>query len=185
MRAGALEVLHFLDEHAENEERWVLSVLEMKVPGSADHDHEAHATIDAELGQFRTTLDSVAAMPPSSDRRTAGENLYHQYNRFLSRYLLHMEDEECNTTELLYACCTDEEILGMTANIMAHSRPDDLEMGLRAFIPAIDKKLRIDFMTSVAYSAPPEVLEWTLGIARETLVEWEYAYMMEELSATM
>lgn len=184
MRAGALEVLHFLDEHAQNEERWILSLLEEKSPGCADHDHESHERIDAELADFRIALDNIAGMPVGSERKQAGENLYHQFNRFLSGYLLHMEEEERETTAMLHDMCSDDELRGITANIMRHSRPDDLEMALRAFIPAIDKRLRREFVMEAAASASPDVAEWLMGIARDTLVEVEYKSLVESLSAT-
>lgn len=184
MRAGALEVLHFLDEHAHNEERWILALLEEKSPGSADHDHESHERIEAELDEFRRALDDIAQMPVGPERSTAGETLYHQYNRFLSGYLLHMEEEERETTASLHKLCTDNELRGITANIMQHSKPDDLEMALRAFIPAIDKRLRNEFVSEVASSAPPEVTEWLLGIARDTLVEKEFSDLVKSLPAT-
>lgn len=182
MRAAARDVLYFLHEHGVNEERWVLSILEAKVPSAADHDHESHVRIEAEVAALEQSLDDVAKMKASDERRLAGERLYHQYNRFLSGYLLHMEEEEVATTAMLHAYCSDDELRGITASIMQNSAPEDLEMALRAFMPHIDSKLRIAFVSEVAATAPPHVLRWMLDSARETLVEKEYTILCEALA---
>jgi len=181
LRAGAHEVLHFLDEHARNEERWILSLLESKVAGASGHDHESHERIEAEINTFASALNEVASMPASPERCAAGEMLYHRFNRFVSGYILHMEEEEVATTAMLYAYCTDDELQGITRNIMANSEPRDVEMALRAFLPAIDRRLRGEFVHDIARSAPAPVVEWVLGIARETLATRDY----EDLAGSM
>lgn len=175
------DVILFLNEHARNEESYQLPLLEKKVPGAAGHDHEEHERIDKLVLALERELDELAATP-SSLRQERGESFYHSVNNFIAGYLVHMREEEFETTRLFYQHCTDDELRGALKLIVANMPPDVQQMTSRYILAAITPDERLEILNGVKATAPPHVLNGMLGIARDVLSVGEYEVLAEELA---
>ncbi len=171
----------FLNEHAHNEETYQLPLLEAKVPGSTRHDHKEHERIDAMVLALEREMDLLTATP-SSHRPERGDVFYHTVNDFISDYLVHMREEEFETTRLFYQHCTDDELRGALKQIMANMSPGVQQMTSRYILAAITPGERLEILNGVRAAAPPHVLNGMLGIARDVLSVGEYEVLAEELA---
>lgn len=162
------ELVHFLHMHAHKEEAYSLPLIEAKCPGASAHDHAEHEKIDQLIADLENRL-SVVQASSLSVRHGLGYDFYLALNRFVSVYLMHMDEEETDTTAQTYALCTDEEIQGITRQIIASMSPADAALSYRYMIPSLHPGERTAFFREVQASAPPFVLENLLNVARTTL----------------
>ncbi len=168
------EIFHFLDEHGENENRYQLVLLEQKRRGAAQHNLDEHEQLDAMVRSLHDSLQAIVEAP-RTQRRAMLRAYYGQYHEFVSRYLLHMELEETETTKLLHELCTDEELAGETQKIISNTPPADLAMMLRYMIPSMNGAERLEMLQGLKNSAPPEAFNGVKGLAVQVLhpAEWE------------
>ena len=174
LRIQCAEVLHFLDEHGENENRYQLALLEQKCPGAASHNFEEHEEIEAMVRNLESRLQAVVEAP-HKQRRPMLRAYYGLYHKFVSRYLLHMEEEETETTKLLHEYCTDEELAEQTQKIIQRTPPADMGMMLKYMIPSMNGPERIKLLGEMKQGAPPEAFHGVKALAQQVLHPGEWA----------
>ena len=165
-------MLHFLREHSTNEDEIQFDLLEKKAPGAATMGREDHRLLEEELNQLVKTWEKVG---PSPDQEKAGYVFYLAFNRFLSRYLAHMDQEETEMTGAFYQHFTDEEIVTGFQKIIARTTPNDMAMMLGYMIPAMNGTERFTFLSNLKLTAPPEIFGKVKGLAQKVLAphDWE------------
>jgi hemerythrin-like domain-containing protein len=172
--AGAefAQVLHFLREHAENEDKVQVPFLEQKSPGATRQMTEDHQRMEKELDQLEKDWGRISA---SLNPAQAGYGFYLAFNRFLSGYLAHMDLEEREITEAIYRHFTDQEISGEFKKIIARTSPQDMGMMLGYMIPGMNAVERLVFLSNLKAAAPQPVFEGVKGLAQRVLAakDWE------------
>ncbi|MBN8823235.1 MULTISPECIES: hemerythrin domain-containing protein [unclassified Spirosoma] len=167
------ELVHFLHMHAHKEETYSFPLIEAKCPGASAHDQAEHEKIDQLIADLEHRLATTQASPLAV-RPGLGYDFYLALNRFVSVYLMHMDEEETDTTAQTYALCTDEEIQGVTQKIIASMSPADAGLSYRYMIPALHSGERTAFFKEVQATAPPFVLQNLLSVASTTLSAHEF-----------
>lgn len=175
------ELVHFLHEHAHNEETYCLPLLEAKKPGASLHDSQEHERIDQMIESLQLQLNAVIDSPVAS-KNQQGYKFYLALNRFAASYLIHMNEEENDTTAQAYALCSDTELIGMTQQIVAHTSPADAALTYRYMLPALHTTERHSFLADVKAGAPPFVLERMLAIGQTVLTQYDYQQTVEFLN---
>jgi hypothetical protein len=165
-------LLHFLREHAANEDDIQFPLLEERVPGATAREQEDHRKLEKELDQLEKDLAQTLQSP---DRLAPGYRLYMGFNRFLSGYLAHMDREENEVTGAFYRHFTDDEIEAGFKKIIARTPPADVAMMLGYMLPAMNGEERFTFLYKMGATAPPEVFGKVKGLAQKALVpkDWE------------
>jgi hemerythrin-like domain-containing protein len=165
-------LLHFLREHAENEDQVQVPFLEQKAPGTTRKMRDDHERIEKELDRLERDWENISK---NEDPAEAGYRFYLAYNRFLSEYLAHMDLEEREITEAVYRHFTDEEIGLEFKKIIARTSPQDMGMMLGYMIPGMNHSERSVFLSNLKMAAPPEVFGKVKGLAQKVLApkDWE------------
>lgn len=165
-------ILHFLREHAGNENEVQMPPLEERAPGATRKMAEDHERLEKVYDQLESEWDRVSR---SHDPAWPGYQLYRNYNRFLSEYLLHMDMEEGEITETIYRHFTDPEIGVLIGRIVKRVSPQDMAMMLAYVIPGLNDAERCTFLSTLKATAPPEVFTGVKGLAQKVLApkDWE------------
>ncbi len=165
-------ILHFLREHAANEDEIQFPQLEERAPEAVSREWEDHRRLEAELDQLEEDWIKITQIP---NREKAGHGFYLAFNRFLSDYLAHMDREETAITDAFYKHFSDEEIKKCFQKIIARTLPNDMAMMLSYMIPAMNKSERYLFLTNLKQIASTEVFGKIKGLAQKLLPpkEWE------------
>lgn len=169
------EVFSFLHEHGQNEDKHMLPLLETKVPGGSQHDMEDHVEIEKKITALTEEMSRLFSVPQGDERSLAGRSFYLSLNRFISEYLLHMEEEETVTTDMFYNNFTDEELSVIVPKIIASTPPDVILMNMKYMIPSMNEDERAELLGKVKGKAPEQFVKAILNVAKAALDEDEYA----------
>ncbi|HET9870932.1 MAG TPA: hemerythrin domain-containing protein [bacterium] len=166
------DMVYFLREHAENEDKIQAPTLEEKAPGATRQMAEDHQRLEKQIDGLETDWEAAAKAGFPSE---ACHRLYLSYNRFLSGYLAHLDMEEGPITEAVHRHFTDDEIKAMVGRIIAKTSPKDMGMMLSYMIPGMNAQERLTFLSGVQATAPAPVFDGLKGLAQKVLAprDWE------------
>lgn len=171
-------MLRFLREHATNEDEVQFPMVQKTDPDTVRIVEEDHIRLKRNLFDLESHWNKVLQ---SQDKSRPGYEFYRAYNRYLSDYLAHMDREEGVFTEAIYRRFNDLEIAAEFKKIIARTLPQDMGLMLGYMIPAMNHTERVDFLTKLKATAPPEVFEKVRALAQTVLPREE----SEKLSAQM
>ena len=135
------DVLAKLSAHAEHEARFIHPLLEEKLGAAFDEDH---AALEMEQEEIRLAFRSLA-QAAARERSAGGLAFYRLLNRFIARYLEHLEREEAAMPKLR-ASCTEEELFGVLARFAASRTPGEAAADLAWMLPALSPAEREELM---------------------------------------
>lgn len=173
------KLLHFLREHAANEDDFTFPLLESRSEGATQAEKEEHHRLEGEL--TRIEADFNLLRDSKDNRWKNGYAFYRAYNSFLSGYLAHMDREEGFITEALYQHFTDEEIEKDFQKIIKRTSPADMGMMLGYMIPGMNPSERLKFLSKLRKTAPAEVFGKVKGLAQNVLAEPDWKKLSEKL----
>jgi hypothetical protein len=159
-------MLLFLREHSATEDEIQFSFLETRAPGITRREQDEHRELEYRLDVLEKSWYRLLR---EENREEAGYQFYLEYNKFLSRYLDHMDREERELTEAFYRHCSDPEIEASFKEIVARTSPRDLGVMLSHMIPAMNPSERVHFMSKAKAAATPEMFDKVKRIAQEVL----------------
>lgn len=169
----AIEPLHqllvFFDEHAENEDRFILPHIrhyQAQLIDELENDHQ----IDHQLTQ--TLFDHMRAWETAttgSQREAIGQQILFAFNEFIAFNLYHMNKEETVLIDLLWKHYTDAEIRQMEQAIIASIPPQTLMAESRWMMRSINNKEVIQWLSGVKQGAPQVVYDRFWQLAQEEL----------------
>jgi len=155
--------------HLEKEEAFIHPLMEARRPGSAGRtraEHEAHERSLHEVGDALAALEATA---PDADRDGAASRLYRALARFVAADFAHMDAEETGNNAVLWATCTDDEIVAVERRIVASLAPDEARAIMRWMLPALDPHARFALLSGMRAAVPAPVFEGVLTLARGQL----------------
>jgi Hemerythrin HHE cation binding domain len=164
------DLLTLLRAHGDHEDQHILRLLDSRDPFAAEPTAEQHRDLDDLLDDLAERFETVLAAP----RMASGLDLYRDLARFVAAYLTHMHDEETRVMGRIWACCTDQEIVGARQRFMAGMSPRVQALSIEYTLPALEGPARMALVARLA-SAPPVVLATVLGIAERVLAPADFA----------
>lgn len=177
------DLFHLLTEHAKGEDEYLLTALEQRCPGAAQHNSDDHVAIERHQAELEKMLDELAAQAASG---TVTDDLttqfYMELNRFHSAYLLHMLEEEGTTQKLLWEHFTDEDLMGITRQIVAHIPPGTMMLWFKYSAPAMNHPERLNWLRDVKAGAPEPVFNHIMESLKPVLPETEFRRLEQGLS---
>jgi hypothetical protein len=180
LQARAAEVVHLLLDHGHKEDIYHLPLLESRAPGSTAHDSADHVEIEKRIRELAEAFEQLGGIA-AEERFAVGEELYFEYNRFISDYLVHMDEEERQTAKLFYQHCTEEELRRLEGEIVASLAPAEAAVILGYMIPSIDAATRHEWLRGIRQAAPPAAFQGVMSIAQKTLAPEAYARLEAEV----
>jgi|SRR5690606_39181514 len=164
----AREVFHFLEHHARNEDRFLAPMLETASPASASRLKAEHADLGAELESLLRDLENLEKGAPP--RLHAGLHAFYlALNRFIGRYLHHLNEEETELLPFLHGGFTDGELAVFPEKSVSHTAPADQAMMLGHMFPAMQPRELRSFFETLRAKAPKEAVQYLEGLARRVL----------------
>lgn len=160
----AREVFHFLEHHARNEDRFLAPLMEAKSMASASRLQADHADLGAELGGLLRNLDHLEGGSSSGLH-----GFYLALNRFIGRYLNHLDEEEARLLPLLHGAFTDDELAVFSEKSVSNTAPSDQAMMLGHMFPAMQSSELRTFFETLRVKAPKEAVQFLEGLARRIL----------------
>lgn len=159
-----------LEEHAHLENKFILKPLELREPGSSDHDKKDHLALEALQVEVLAKLEAILD-PRISDTkaRAMGYAFYQDLGKLYAAHLEHMLEEETVTQPLLWKHFSDMEIIGLHVQIVRSIPPDVMLSWAKYLLPALNLNERIELLAGIQAGAPPAFFEKIMGIAEETL----------------
>ena len=170
--AGFRALCYGLRSHVHHEDHFVHAAMEARQPGSAATKRAEHVHHLAAIDRLQTLAGAVAQAAQVADTvacARAAATLYAQLGLFVAENLTHMHEEETANNAVLWANYTDAELLQIEASLVASIPPVAMGAFLRWTLPAITAAERASFVAGVAHTAPREVLEGVLAVARAHL----------------
>ena len=163
------QVLLFFDEHAENEDQFILphvhkhnATLIDELEKDHDIDHRLTQTLFEYIGEWNQTTSAT-------QRATIGQRIGYAFNEFIAFNLYHMNKEENVLMYLLWKHYTDEEIRQMEGQILQSIPLQTLLAESRWMMRSINDKEVIDWLLGVKQGAPAAVFDTFLQLADEEL----------------
>jgi len=146
-------MIRFLREHAADEDHVQIPFLEKRAPGTTQQEQDEHRELESRLDLLEKHWYQLLR---GENRERLGYRFYLEYNRFLSRYLDHMDREEKHLTEAFYRHCSDAELDGAFQQIVERASPQAMDRMLAYVMPAMNPSERRQFVAKAATA--PELL---------------------------
>jgi hypothetical protein len=168
--------------HAALEEKCIHPLLSNRVPGGARKLEEDHRYMNQQFEDLVTHFDGIRAKPADFERRRElALEFYRAWNRFVSFYFKHINEEEENAQPTLWKLCTNEELANTFRTILASQKPDELKYNLEIMLPAMNLDERAEIINAARASAPPEMFQAVLKLAQQALSPDEWTALKSKI----
>ncbi len=163
------EVLHFFDEHAENEDNFILPHIRKhnaqlidELEQDHDIDHRLTQTLFEQIREWRTSTSAA-------QKQAIGQRLLFAFTEFIAFNLYHMNKEENVLMYLLWKHYSDGEIRQMEGEILKSIPPQTLMAESRWMMRSINDTEVIEWLAGIRQGAPTEVFNSFVRMAEEEL----------------
>jgi len=110
--------------HASLEEKFIHPLLSERVPGGARKLEKDHRVMHQKLDDIVAQFEGVRARSAESEmRRELVLEFYRAWNRFISFYFMHINEEEENVQPTLWKICADKELAGDIQSDLGQPEP--------------------------------------------------------------
>ena len=155
------QLISHLRDHSSSEDRYIGALLENDggmPPHIAEGHHKVEALMDAVENGVRTGALS----------RTE-HTFYRLFNRLVSAYVSHMDDEEALQADVLWPRFTDEQLIEAQARFVTQRSPMSNLSDLAFILPSLNVAEICEFLGTIRRDVPGEPFGMVLAVARKTL----------------
>jgi hypothetical protein len=160
--------LSLVKEHGQHEDAVIGPALEVASPHLAAGIVADHHQQEELLARIEPTLAGIEAVQGPA-RIGAALEAYRLVNDFIGAYLAHLNHEEVVILPVLWGRYSDDEIAGLRAKIQSLIPPPRFAEWMRHWIPALSPFELGMMLAGMRASAPPEVFDRVVGLARSVL----------------
>lgn len=157
-----------LSTHAQHEELWVHPLLSACAPdleSELEREHSEHdVRFDAVVDAF-DRLNGGGSDAPWALQQT----LYRKFAEFCGHYLVHLGREEDEAMPALQERHSDDELLGVSAEIRDSTPPKEMAGFLAVMIPAMNVEERVSMLGGMKANAPKEAFDGVCALASNVL----------------
>ncbi len=179
------QLVHFFDEHAEHEDRFILPAIAAYNTSFIDafeKEHEEDCRLSAQL------LNNISTWQQADDneeRLAAGQTLFLNFNEFLAFNLYHMNREETVLNELIWENYTDEEILQIQAKLIATIPPEVMYVESQWMMRGISNREIINWLKGIQQTAPAHVFQSFFEMAETELPPNRFSIVSKAFSRSL
>lgn len=172
-----------LEDHARNEDAWILPLLEATAPGSTHELDVEHQLMDESLIALSA---QICAFDPDGhgseqDRAEEMDRLHREVTRFQARYLLHMYEEEATIHPALWDGYTDEELREAEARVAVNLDPALLLEWFRVCAPARPVADMRAVLQGLQPALPQEAFDGILAVLDSSMSEDRLHRIVDDL----
>jgi hypothetical protein len=163
------EVVAMFDSHAHTEDRFILPLLEAYEPAVATM-FEAEHVQDMELSNRLTSLLNALSNNSSAEaKETIGDTISVAFNEFIAFNLAHMAKEEKELNQFLWKYMTDEQLHGITMEIIANLPFEKLQAANIWMMKGLSNNEISNWLTQIKNTAPDEMFTGMMLLAEKEL----------------
>jgi hypothetical protein len=174
-------LLEQLRNHLTHENEFVHAAIEARQRGGARHTADDHLL---HLDAIANLEDEVQALRQAGEvqRGTQVQRLYRQLALFVAENLEHMQVEETQNNELLWALYSDAELEALHDAILASVPPQEMALTVRWMAASWSTQELVELCSSVRPKLPPPAFAGLLDIMRTQLDDSRWGKLMGALS---
>ncbi len=173
--AEALEkvnsVIGAFEQHGHHEDNILMPTIEEFQPSTVASFEKEHID-DRRMGYDLKHLQNIyKAAHSRQERLIAGSAIIKAFGDYMIFNLQHMQREEIELNKLLWDHFTDDEIQKINAQTVASISPEELSLGSRRIMQAINSEEAINWLTEVKEKAPKPVFNALFELTETHLPE--------------
>jgi hemerythrin-like domain-containing protein len=170
-----------VDLHHMLEERFILPMLNSKVPGGAEILEEEHRIATHLLGNLIAYAARMEGEPNSQTQQELGFECYLALNRFIAYFWNHLDREEEHAQPTLWRFYTDGELSKAFNQLLAAQSPDQARANLELiFAASIVSDIVAEFK-HVDVDALPKEQPNALAVAQQILSAGQWSTLKSRL----
>jgi hemerythrin-like domain-containing protein len=156
--------------HASLEEKFIHPLLSERVPGGARKLERDHRLMHQQLDDITTQFEGIKTrFAESETRRELVLEFYRAWNRFISFYFTHINEEEENVQPTLWKICINKELADTFKAILASQNPEELKYNLQIMLPAMNIYEQAEIINAGRANIPPQAFQGFLKLAEQVL----------------
>jgi hypothetical protein len=161
LAARIRQLVAHLREHSASEDRYI-GVLMEKVGHHDEAIAAGHERVEALMAEVERQLDAGAL--------ARGEHAFYRlFNRLVSAYVAHMDDEEEAQARWLWPNYNDAALIEAQARFVTQRSPMSSLHDLAFILPSLNVEEICQFLDSLRHDVPDEPFATVLAVARQTL----------------
>jgi len=176
------QLLDLFINHADNEDRMVLPLLQEYEPGVVSAFEQEHVTDHALVQRLKGFLMALAYAISSQAKTELGASLTTAYIEFMIFNLQHMQKEETVLNKLLWQYYSDEELGGVNQKIVSSIPVDEVAVASQWMMKALSNHEITSWLRTVERNAPEHVFRSLLATAEKELDQNRYRVIVEGLT---
>lgn len=156
--------------HASLEEKFIHPTLSERVPGGARKLEEDHRLMNQQFDDIVAQFEGLKAKSVESEiGRELILEFYRSWNRFISFYFTHINEEEENVQPTLWKICTNKELAETFRAILTSQNPEELKYDLQIMLPTMNIYEQAETINAGRANTPPQVFQGFLKLAQQVL----------------
>jgi len=175
-------VLDLFDKHAATEDHFILPAIATNEPSVTTLFEEEHVQDHALSDKLRSVLKGLQVAATDQDKNTWGTVLRPVFVDFVVFNLTHMAKEEEVLNKLLWRYYSDEDLQGITQQILAYQPPATLQLYSSWMMRGLSNYEITVWLKEVKNSAPEFVFNGLLALAEQELPGERWHTVQENIS---
>jgi hemerythrin-like domain-containing protein len=174
-------LIELFDKHAHSEDQFVFAAVQPYDPAVVDAFEQEHV-VDHTLGENLYNLLAALTNALSDDKMRIGKLLYQAFIEFMIFNLQHMAKEEDIINKVLWRNYTDEELKGITGNIIANIQPVQMAQFTRWMMRGLSNNEIAGWLKDVKNTAPDHVFQSLMQMAELQLTAHRLQLVQEAIT---
>ncbi len=171
--------------HHSMEEKFIHPLLSAKIPGAVERLDKQHRHVDHLLDNLLLQLDAMRGQAGGLEkRRELGLEFYLAFNRFISFFLIHIDQEEEQIQSALWNLCTAEELETAWRAILSNQTPQEAMENLGMILSSADIDEVGNLLAFAKASLPAERFNLGSKYARSVLDDQDWSMLKDRLGVT-
>lgn len=176
------QVLNLFDKHAHTEDHFVLTAIEAYEPSVVNLFEEEHI-LDHELSnKLRSLLTMFEGLTLDTEKTELGSAIRLAFTEFLVFNLNHMAKEEKVLNQLLWNYYNDEELHGITQQIIAQLPPEQMQEYSTWMMRALSNQEITGWLKEIKNNAPDFVFAGMMALAEKELPESRSQFILSNIT---
>lgn len=176
-------IISMLESHADLESRFIHPLLRRKLPARAEFLEGEHADLQLNVAELTAYFQDISSNPCSRKQcRAFGLEFYRALQRFIARYLDHIDEEERMMFEL-WRECPDAELQQVSDAMRQAVSPERERAELADVLPALSPGERVQVLLTLQRADRERFLE-ACRVAERVLSTREWVSLQEEAGLT-
>lgn len=176
------DVLFLFDKHAHTEDSFILPAIETFDPTVATLFEEEHIQDHELSNRMRTLLHIFNYCTLETEQQNAASAIRYAFIEFMIFNLQHMAKEETTLNTLLWRYFSDDQLKGITQQIVAQVPPDAMTQYSKWMIKGMNNQEIIDWLKEIKNNAPGFVFNSMMELAEKELAANRWATIQENIT---